>query len=102
MRRLLIAVAVLFPELVAYAKANPGKLSNPSSGNGTLSHLAKTPGRSAGDGAEPDHAIARHRRKIRGDGRHPARAWPGRIGAFLKTEDARWAAVVKASGVTIE
>lgn len=25
--------------LVAYAKANPGKLSNPSSGNGTLSHL---------------------------------------------------------------
>lgn len=26
-------------ELVAYAKANPGKLSNPSSGNGTLSHL---------------------------------------------------------------
>jgi tripartite-type tricarboxylate transporter receptor subunit TctC len=27
------------PELVAYARANPGKLSNPSSGNGTLSHL---------------------------------------------------------------
>jgi len=27
------------PELVAYAKANPDKLSNPSSGNGTLSHL---------------------------------------------------------------
>jgi tripartite-type tricarboxylate transporter receptor subunit TctC len=27
------------PELIAYAKANPGKLSNPSSGNGTLSHL---------------------------------------------------------------
>jgi tripartite-type tricarboxylate transporter receptor subunit TctC len=26
-------------ELIAYAKANPGKLSNPSSGNGTLSHL---------------------------------------------------------------
>lgn len=26
-------------ELVAYAKANPDKLSNPSSGNGTLSHL---------------------------------------------------------------
>jgi tripartite-type tricarboxylate transporter receptor subunit TctC len=27
------------PELIAYAKANPNKLSNPSSGNGTLSHL---------------------------------------------------------------
>ena len=27
------------PELIAYAKVNPGKLSNPSSGNGTLSHL---------------------------------------------------------------
>ncbi len=27
------------PELIAYAKANPDKLSNPSSGNGTLSHL---------------------------------------------------------------
>ena len=27
------------PELVAYAKANPDKLSHPSSGNGTLSHL---------------------------------------------------------------
>jgi tripartite-type tricarboxylate transporter receptor subunit TctC len=27
------------PELIAYARANPGKLSNPSSGNGTLSHL---------------------------------------------------------------
>src|ERR1700761_4722377 len=27
------------PELVAYAKAHPDKLSNPSSGNGTLSHL---------------------------------------------------------------
>ena len=27
------------PELIAYAKANPGKLANPSSGNGTLSHL---------------------------------------------------------------
>ncbi len=27
------------PELIAYAKAHPGKLSNPSSGNGTLSHL---------------------------------------------------------------
>ena len=26
-------------ELVAYAKANPDKLSHPSSGNGTLSHL---------------------------------------------------------------
>ncbi len=26
-------------ELVAYAKANPGKLTHPSSGNGTLSHL---------------------------------------------------------------
>ena len=26
-------------ELIAYAKANPDKLSNPSSGNGTLSHL---------------------------------------------------------------
>jgi tripartite-type tricarboxylate transporter receptor subunit TctC len=26
-------------ELIAYARANPGKLSNPSSGNGTLSHL---------------------------------------------------------------
>jgi len=28
------------PELVAYAKANPGKLTNSSSGNGTVSHLA--------------------------------------------------------------
>ncbi|HTO49832.1 MAG TPA: tripartite tricarboxylate transporter substrate binding protein [Burkholderiales bacterium] len=28
------------PELIAYAKANPDKLSHPSSGNGTLSHLA--------------------------------------------------------------
>jgi tripartite-type tricarboxylate transporter receptor subunit TctC len=28
------------PELVAYAKANPDKLSHPSSGNGTLSHVA--------------------------------------------------------------
>jgi tripartite-type tricarboxylate transporter receptor subunit TctC len=27
------------PELIAYAKANPDKLENPSSGNGTLSHL---------------------------------------------------------------
>jgi tripartite-type tricarboxylate transporter receptor subunit TctC len=27
------------PELIAYAKANPDKLANPSSGNGTLSHL---------------------------------------------------------------
>lgn len=27
-------------ELIAYAKANPGKLSNSSSGNGTVSHLA--------------------------------------------------------------
>ena len=27
------------PELIAYAKANPGKLSNPLLGNGTLSHL---------------------------------------------------------------
>jgi tripartite-type tricarboxylate transporter receptor subunit TctC len=27
-------------ELVAYAKANPGKLTNSSSGNGTVSHLA--------------------------------------------------------------
>jgi tripartite-type tricarboxylate transporter receptor subunit TctC len=27
------------PELIAYAKAHPDKLSNPSSGNGTLSHL---------------------------------------------------------------
>ena len=27
------------PELVAYAKASPDKLSHPSSGNGTLSHL---------------------------------------------------------------
>ncbi len=27
------------PELIAYAKANPDKLSHPSSGNGTLSHL---------------------------------------------------------------
>jgi tripartite-type tricarboxylate transporter receptor subunit TctC len=26
-------------DLVAYAKANPGKLANPSAGNGTLSHL---------------------------------------------------------------
>lgn len=28
------------PELIAYAKANPDKLSHSSSGNGTLSHLA--------------------------------------------------------------
>lgn len=28
------------PELIAYAKANPEKLSHPSSGNGTLSHVA--------------------------------------------------------------
>ncbi len=28
------------PELVAYAKANPGKLTHASSGNGTVSHLA--------------------------------------------------------------
>ena len=28
------------PELIAYAKANPDKLSHPSSGNGTLSHVA--------------------------------------------------------------
>jgi tripartite-type tricarboxylate transporter receptor subunit TctC len=27
------------PELIAYAKANPDKLSHPSSGNGTLSHV---------------------------------------------------------------
>ena len=27
------------PEMVAYAKANPDKLTHPSSGNGTLSHL---------------------------------------------------------------
>jgi len=27
------------PELIAYAHANPDKLANPSSGNGTLSHL---------------------------------------------------------------
>jgi tripartite-type tricarboxylate transporter receptor subunit TctC len=27
------------PEMIAYAKANPGKLAHPSSGNGTLSHL---------------------------------------------------------------
>jgi tripartite-type tricarboxylate transporter receptor subunit TctC len=27
-------------ELIAYAKANPGKLTNASSGNGTVSHLA--------------------------------------------------------------
>jgi len=27
------------PELIAYARANPDKLANPSSGNGTLSHL---------------------------------------------------------------
>jgi tripartite-type tricarboxylate transporter receptor subunit TctC len=27
------------PEMIAYAKANPDKLTNPSSGNGTLSHL---------------------------------------------------------------
>ena len=28
------------PELIAYAKANPDKLTHPSSGNGTLSHVA--------------------------------------------------------------
>lgn len=28
------------PELIAYAKAHPGKLTNASSGNGTVSHLA--------------------------------------------------------------
>ena len=28
------------PELIAYAKANPNKLSHPSSGNGTVSHVA--------------------------------------------------------------
>jgi tripartite-type tricarboxylate transporter receptor subunit TctC len=28
------------PELIAYAKANPDKLSHPSSGNGTVSHVA--------------------------------------------------------------
>jgi tripartite-type tricarboxylate transporter receptor subunit TctC len=27
-------------ELIAYAKANPDKLTNASSGNGTVSHLA--------------------------------------------------------------
>ena len=27
------------PDLIAYARANPDKLANPSSGNGTLSHL---------------------------------------------------------------
>ena len=28
------------PELIAYAKANPDKLSHPSSGNGTLSAIS--------------------------------------------------------------
>lgn len=32
--------AQTLPELVAYARANPDKLNHPSSGNGTISHLA--------------------------------------------------------------
>ena len=184
------------PELIAYAKANPGKLSNPSSGNGTLSHLGMelfkqraglsivhVPYRGSApamvdlmgglvdvamdtvpvtepfirDGKMRLIASAYHKRvpafpdtptlaeqgfpevdlsawlgvvvptavpKERVDrlakafnqitqstdmvekfavmGAIPRALGPAEFGAFLKTEDARWSAVVKASGVTIE
>jgi tripartite-type tricarboxylate transporter receptor subunit TctC len=183
-------------ELIAYAKANPDKLSHPSSGNGTLSHLgmelfkqragitilhvpyrgsvpamvdlmggivnvamdtvavtepfirdgkmrliasaygkrvaafpdtptvaeqgfpevdlsawlgmvvpAATPGERVARLGAAINAITQSPdivEKFTSLGAIPRALGPGEFGVFLKSEDARWSAVVKSSGVTIE
>jgi tripartite-type tricarboxylate transporter receptor subunit TctC len=149
------------PELIAYAKANPDRLAHPSSGNGTLSHLAmdtvtvtepfiragkmrllasayservpsfpNTPtlaeqgfpeiNLSAWLGIVVASATPKPRidqlgaainkvmqmpeiaEKFVNLGAIPRAMGPKEFGAFLASEDARWSAVVKSSGIKIE
>jgi hypothetical protein len=74
-----LAVATL-RELVAYAKASPGKLSYGSSGPGTLTHLAMEQLKVAAD-LDIVHSLSRHRPRLRGPaGRADADHVPGARG----------------------
>ena len=72
-------------DLIAYAKANPGKLTYASSGNGSLQHVDRGDDRAAGGHPDDAHSLQRHRPRAAGPARRPGRS------------DVRHAAAVHAS-----
>src|SRR5260370_268144 len=86
-------------ELIAYAKANPGKVTYASQGNGSTSHLsAQMPATMAGNAMVP----------VPHKGRCPALtaeaqgAPAAATAAFIKAEEARWRDVIRSANVTLE
>jgi len=117
-------------ELIAYARANPGKVTCASQGNGSTSHLsAQMLATQAGidmvhvpyKGEGPALiditagrvdifvgnisaalALADVRAKFLEQGAEPQGDSPPATAAFIKEEEARWRAVIKSANVTLE
>jgi tripartite-type tricarboxylate transporter receptor subunit TctC len=115
-------------ELIAYAKANPGKLNFASSGNGTSIHLSgelfKTmtgvqmthvPYKGSAPAGTPKEIVNKlsteiakalktpeMTKRLEEQGAQAVGSTPEEFAAHIKAETAKWAKVVKESGATVD
>ena len=65
--------ATTVPEFIAHLKANPGKITSATQGNGTTSHLTSEMLQLMGQGEGAAHSLSRHRAGLAGSRRRQCR-----------------------------